>query len=245
MQPTTANSEIVRVTAISTDTFTITRAQESTSARTIVVGDQIADTITVKTLTDVELDRSYLTSTDQTVLANTQVIYEGYLELAASFEYELAVGAVLVIGDFATPIIGPGYEFNYTQITAGVNVASTTEATGTTIFSPGPIMFDGSPVLVHFFSPAILTDTAAAADDVIVSMFEATTQIGRIANVRSGSTTQARLPVSAFYRFTPTAGYHTYTITAHATSTTGTPQVAAGAGGVATPLPAFVRFTKV
>src|SRR4051812_35684666 len=50
-QPTTANAEIVRVTAISTDTFTITRAQESTSARTIVVGDQIAATITKKTLT--------------------------------------------------------------------------------------------------------------------------------------------------------------------------------------------------
>lgn len=52
--PTTANAEIVRVTAISTDTFTIVRAQESTSARTIVVGDQIAATITNKTLTDIE-----------------------------------------------------------------------------------------------------------------------------------------------------------------------------------------------
>src|SRR3990172_6513068 len=54
VQPTTANAEIVRVTTISTDTFTITRTQESTSARTIVVGDQIAATITEKTLTDVE-----------------------------------------------------------------------------------------------------------------------------------------------------------------------------------------------
>ena len=54
VQPLTTNAEIVRVTAISTDTFTITRAQESTSARSIVVGDQIAATISVKTLTDVE-----------------------------------------------------------------------------------------------------------------------------------------------------------------------------------------------
>ncbi len=52
VQPTTTNAEIVRVTAISTDTFTITRTQESTSARTIVVGDQIAATITAKALTD-------------------------------------------------------------------------------------------------------------------------------------------------------------------------------------------------
>lgn len=53
-QPITTNAEIVRVTNISTDTFTITRTQESTSARTIVVGDQIAATFTLKTLTDIE-----------------------------------------------------------------------------------------------------------------------------------------------------------------------------------------------
>lgn len=53
-QPSSTNAEIVRVTAISTDTFTITRTQESTSARTIVVGDQIAANLTVKTVTDLE-----------------------------------------------------------------------------------------------------------------------------------------------------------------------------------------------
>lgn len=53
-QPTTANAEIVTVTARSTDTLTITRAQESTSARTVVIGDQIAATITAKSLTDIE-----------------------------------------------------------------------------------------------------------------------------------------------------------------------------------------------
>lgn len=44
------NAEIVRVTNISTDTFTITRTQEGTSARSIEVGDQIAATITAKTV---------------------------------------------------------------------------------------------------------------------------------------------------------------------------------------------------
>lgn len=39
--PSTSNAEIVRVTAVSTDTLTITREQESTSARTIVTGDRI------------------------------------------------------------------------------------------------------------------------------------------------------------------------------------------------------------
>src|SRR3990167_11194766 len=50
VQPLTTNAEIVRVTNISTDTFTITRAQESSTARSIIVGDQIAATISAKTL---------------------------------------------------------------------------------------------------------------------------------------------------------------------------------------------------
>ncbi len=52
--PLSSNAEIVRVTAISTDTFTITRTQESTSARTVVVGDQIMAAITAKSFTDIE-----------------------------------------------------------------------------------------------------------------------------------------------------------------------------------------------
>jgi hypothetical protein len=52
--PTAANCEIVRVSWKSTDTFTISRTQESTSARTIGVGDQIALCVTAKMLTDIE-----------------------------------------------------------------------------------------------------------------------------------------------------------------------------------------------
>lgn len=53
-QPTTENAEIVRVTAISTDTFTIIRKQEGTNARNIIVGDQIAAAVTAQTLLDAE-----------------------------------------------------------------------------------------------------------------------------------------------------------------------------------------------
>lgn len=52
--PTPTTAEIVRVTAISTNTLTITRLQESTSARAITVGDNVVLTITKKALTDIE-----------------------------------------------------------------------------------------------------------------------------------------------------------------------------------------------
>lgn len=54
VQPLASNAEICRVTAISTDTLTIVRAQEGTAARTVIVGDQIGNTATKKVFTDIE-----------------------------------------------------------------------------------------------------------------------------------------------------------------------------------------------
>ena len=52
--PLASNAEIVRVTAVAGDVFTITRTQESTTARTVLIGDNIAASVTAKTLEDVE-----------------------------------------------------------------------------------------------------------------------------------------------------------------------------------------------
>jgi hypothetical protein len=50
--PTPLNAEIVRVTNISVDTFTIARAQESTVAQSVINGYQIAQTLTAALLTE-------------------------------------------------------------------------------------------------------------------------------------------------------------------------------------------------
>jgi hypothetical protein len=73
VQPLSTNAEIVRVTAISTDTLTITRAQESTTARTIVVGDQFSASITNKTLNDLEY-LPYVAKTAAYTIAATDYI---------------------------------------------------------------------------------------------------------------------------------------------------------------------------
>lgn len=54
VQPTSSNAEIMRVTAKASDVFTVTRAQEGTSARTFAANDQIAATPTARVFTDVE-----------------------------------------------------------------------------------------------------------------------------------------------------------------------------------------------
>src|SRR5688572_27507900 len=54
VQPLASNAEVIRVTVKAGDVLTIVRAQEGSDARTIVVGDQIAATITAATLTDIE-----------------------------------------------------------------------------------------------------------------------------------------------------------------------------------------------
>jgi hypothetical protein len=64
---TPANAEIVRVTARSGDVLTITRAQEGSVARAVVVGDLCVASITAKALQDLE------TTAARTDVANTFV----------------------------------------------------------------------------------------------------------------------------------------------------------------------------
>jgi hypothetical protein len=134
----------------------------------------------------------------------------------------------------------PGFEVGYDQITSPVTVSSMTEATGTAVISCAAHTFDGAPVLAHFFASAVIV---AASDLVQVSLFESTTEIGIIANCVAVTALQSQYPCVGELRFTPTAGAHTYTVTAYRSSTNGT--VRAGAGGTATFVPAFIRFVKV
>jgi len=75
--PLSANAEIVRVTARSTDTLTITREQEGTTARTIIVGDQVMLAPTKKVFDDIETLKANLASPVFTTQITTPVIVGG------------------------------------------------------------------------------------------------------------------------------------------------------------------------
>lgn len=94
-QPLTTNAEIVTVTGIATDTLTIVRTQEGTAARSVVVGDQIAATITAKTLSDAEGNRR--PSGNSIVNAGYGAILVDELEVAGGMEYEILDDGILEV----------------------------------------------------------------------------------------------------------------------------------------------------
>ncbi len=139
----------------------------------------------------------------------------------------------------------PGFEIAYDQITSGVNVASTTEGTPTAIIAGTSHTYENVPYLFQFYSPSV-TDPSSAAGIVTALLMQDAASIGRIGVQESVSvTTQTIDSMKCEYRFTPSAGAHTFGISAFCSATTGTPAIGAGAGGINTLVPAFLRITKV
>ncbi len=90
---TAGNFEIVQVTNVSTDTLTIVRAREGTTARTILVGDQIAETWTAATFRNAQnLPRSARSS--NTILGVT----DGGTVICATAAYTQTLTAAATLG---------------------------------------------------------------------------------------------------------------------------------------------------
>lgn len=85
--PLASNSEIVRVTAINGDGFTITRAQEGTTARNILPNDHIAATITARTVTDIENSGGVVYSGNGAPSSSLGIDGDYYLDLSTSNLY--------------------------------------------------------------------------------------------------------------------------------------------------------------
>ena len=97
------NREIVRVTVISTDTLTITRAQESTSASTKNTGSKtyrLIAGLTAKMVTDLTallLPMTDVTGTSVTMVANNAYMAHNAAQVVAALPAAAAVGDRLAI----------------------------------------------------------------------------------------------------------------------------------------------------
>lgn len=96
VQPLASNAEIVRVTLIATDTLTIVRQQEGTSARTIGTGDQAAATITKATLNEMEMELAPARNTIVKTGFSKYVVQ--YSEVPVGYSSEVEAGAYSEVG---------------------------------------------------------------------------------------------------------------------------------------------------
>lgn len=139
---------------------------------------------------------------------------------------------------FAKP---PGYEYTHNEITAPVSITATSAATAQTVATASAVTFDGTTtVMVEFFAPSVQPQPTAAAA-IVVSLWDST-DIGQIGQIFTPAASTMTAPMLLRRRLTPSAGSHTYVVKSWVTSGTGTIQ--AGAAGVATTVPAYIRITK-
>jgi hypothetical protein len=157
--PDPSNSEIVRITNVSTDTLTITRAQESSTARTVVVGDVIFAGPSIKSFSDIETavgNLETLPINAQTGTTYTTVLGDGGKVITAtnasavtitipansSVAYPIGTQMIIVQGGAGAVTISSSDTINYyspsglstanSVLTAGSKAAVTLIKTGST-----------------------------------------------------------------------------------------------------------------
>lgn len=144
VQPTTSNSEIVRVTTVSTDTLTIVRGATSGGGlngepnnqnRSIIIGDQIEAGISARSLTDIEsggLLTSSALATNAVAAANlaTTAITLGYAQITSNFTTLNSTATQVTSLTLSVTIPAGG---RYIKITAFSTTVSNTTSVHTTV----------------------------------------------------------------------------------------------------------------
>lgn len=133
---------------------------------------------------------------------------------------------------------GPGLELAYAELTTTVSSTTATEASPLDVVSAGSVTFDGTAVIVEFYAPSFQNGGAVLSG---LSLWEDANDRGRLWTSNSG--TAPSLAGVLRRKITPSAGAHTYKVRLWTAGSTNM-QVAAGAGGVGTNLPAYIRVTK-
>lgn len=139
------------------------------------------------------------------------------------------------------PAAGTGTQLAYAEITAPVTVSATAENAPNDVVSSGAVTYAATRIRIEFFVPRV--DVGATAGSfVILNLWDANTEIGRMAVIAHSALTFApSTPVYAVRYLTPTAASHTYKARAWRVNSDGS--VAAGDGTAGQDHPAFIRVS--
>jgi len=133
-------------------------------------------------------------------------------------------------------------ELQYTEITATVTAASTTESSPTTVIAGASLAVVAKPLLIEFFAPYI---SSGSSGTTYVTLWEGATQKGRIATATGEYyTTGGNGWQGGVFsrRYTPSAGSYVFKVGCHYATAAG--QIFAGAGGTAQDAPAYLRISQ-
>lgn len=138
----------------------------------------------------------------------------------------------------------PGYELDYVEVQATVNITATSAASATTIITGSAVAYDGATIILIECGMQLYT----AADDrqISLNLYDGSTEMGVLGEYRLNAETAAdtRIAVRVARRLTPSAGAHTYSVRAFAN--VGSSVQAFGAAGTAgLPYPISLRITRV
>lgn len=122
------------------------------------------------------------------------------------------------------------HEVAYVEFTATVSSSS---AVLVDVVSAGSVTYAGFPILVEFYSPYV-----AIVSTGRLALIGDGTDLGNLAASNADGGTGGKR------RLTPSAAAHTYKVQIAGSGGGGTSSVVAGAGGVATNLPGFIRILE-
>lgn len=141
-----------------------------------------------------------------------------------------------------TTLAMPGEELAYNQITASVNVSATSSAGAALVVEGTSRTYDGSAILVDFYT-TIAQAPGAIQQGLVIELWDAGTAQGIFAEVYNNVVTYG-LGASVFVRrrLIPTAGTHNYRIAAWVHGGAGTVYAGTGTGGGF--MPAYIRVIR-
>lgn len=134
-----------------------------------------------------------------------------------------------------------GDKLSYVERTSNLTVTATVEASAETFIAGTEIIVDGATELCIEIYCAYGEITASQA--LVVSLWEDSTDKGRIANITpNAGTGNQGSPILVRRFLTPSSGKHTYTAKAWKTGGTATLYASTGVSGGA--VPAYIRITR-
>lgn len=155
-----------------------------------------------------------------------------------------AAGQILAgVGTTLSWVYPPGYELAYVEFTSPVAVSGTSETVSPNdVVSAGAVTFDGTACWFEFWCPYVTPNSTTSAD-VFAAFYDGTTSQGKAILVENGTSPGvAMCPGWMRRKLVPSAGSHTFKVSAWEASGAGS--IGAGLGGAGNYLPGYIRITK-